>query len=55
MLFGSLGQCVYYSGVGIMWVLTYVPKKLVDIVMAVGRSIANTFEELVVYLNPKRV
>ncbi len=55
ILFGSLGQCVYYSGVGILWVLTYVPKKLLDIMVTIGRSIANTVEELMVHLNPKRI
>ncbi|KAJ6781807.1 hypothetical protein PWT90_06439 [Aphanocladium album] len=55
ILFGSLGKCVYFSAFGVIWLLIYVPKKLFDILIAMGRSIPNTFKEIMVHINPKRI
>lgn len=55
VLFGGLGMCVYYAGVGLFWLAMYVPKKLVDIVTALGRSVANFFREVMVHIDPKRI
>ncbi|KAJ3484273.1 hypothetical protein NLG97_g7099 [Lecanicillium saksenae] len=55
IFFGSLGKCIYYSAFGIVWLLIYIPKKLVDIIVALGRSIPNTFKEVMVHINPKRI
>lgn len=55
ILLGTLGKCVYYGVVGLGWVLVYVPKRLWEIAAAMGRSVANTFDEVMVHVNPKRI
>lgn len=55
ILFGTLGKCLYFSAFGLIWLIIYVPKKLFEILVAMGRSISNTFNELMVHINPKRI
>ncbi|OAA70569.1 Ankyrin repeat-containing domain protein [Cordyceps fumosorosea ARSEF 2679] len=55
MLFGCLGACVYYGAVWAGWVAVYVPKRLAEVAMALGRSVANTMEEVMVHIDPKRI
>lgn len=55
ILFGCVGLCVYYTGYAIVWLIMYVPVKLFEILAAMGRSIANTVDEIMVHFNPKRV
>lgn len=52
---GGLGRCVYYAFVVVGWVLLYVPKKLFKILGAMGKSIGNAFNEVLVHIDPKRV
>lgn len=54
-LFGELGQLVWYIGAGILWIVNYVPRKLWQCFAAIGRSIRRGFEEMMAYLDPKRM
>ncbi|KAF4447167.1 hypothetical protein F53441_9312 [Fusarium austroafricanum] len=54
-VFGCLGQCVYYLCVGILWLIQYIPRKIWTMIEALGKSFVKAFEEVMVFLNPKRM
>lgn len=52
-LLGTFGQCLWYIGAGIIWVLEYIPSRLWQVVAALGRSIRKAFREMMAFMNPK--
>ncbi|KAF5664443.1 ankyrin-3 [Fusarium heterosporum] len=54
-VFGALGSCIWMIGVGILWLLRYIPRKIWTIIEALGTSVVKAFEEVLVFLNPKRM
>ncbi|KAJ4317182.1 hypothetical protein N0V84_007486 [Fusarium piperis] len=54
-LFGTLGQCVWCLGTGILWLIQYVPHRIWTIIEALGTSIVRAYQETMSYLNPKRM
>ncbi|EEU38237.1 uncharacterized protein NECHADRAFT_77006 [Fusarium vanettenii 77-13-4] len=54
-LFGTLGQCVWYLVTGILWLIQYVPHRIWTIFEALGTSIVRGYQEMMSYLNPKRM
>ncbi|KAH7161666.1 hypothetical protein EDB81DRAFT_785277 [Dactylonectria macrodidyma] len=54
-LFGSLGKLIWYIGAGILWLVNYIPRKLWQCLEAMGRSIRRAFQEVMAYLDPKRM
>jgi hypothetical protein len=51
--FGSLYWVVYYIIYAIGWIITYVPRKIGEILLSIGGGIAKVFKELWVYISPK--
>ncbi|KAH7129945.1 hypothetical protein B0J13DRAFT_563575 [Dactylonectria estremocensis] len=54
-LFGSLGKLIWYIAAGILWLVNYIPHKLWQCLEAMGRSIRRAFQEVMAYLDPKRM
>ncbi|KAM0354373.1 hypothetical protein ACHAPU_001417 [Fusarium lateritium] len=54
-VFGTLGSCIWHIGVGILWLLQYIPHRIWTIIEAVGTSVVKAFEEVMVFVNPKRM
>ncbi|KAM5341545.1 hypothetical protein ACJ41O_014576 [Fusarium nematophilum] len=54
-VFGSLGSCIWYIGVGILWLIQYIPQKIWTIIEAMGTSVVKAYQETMAYLNPKRM
>lgn len=54
-LFGCLGTVLYYIGYFLTSVVTYVPRQLGKMLVAIGHAIANAFHEVAVLFNPKSV
>ncbi|KAF7546923.1 hypothetical protein G7Z17_g8083 [Cylindrodendrum hubeiense] len=54
-LFGTLGKLVWYIGAGIWYLINYIPRKLWECITAIGRSIRRAFQEMMAYLDPKRM
>lgn len=54
-LFGCLGQCIWYLGAGILWLIQYIPHRIWTIIEAMGTSIVRGYQEMLSYLNPKRM
>lgn len=54
-VFGTLGLCLWYCGVGIVWLMIYVPRKIWQSMQAFGRIIAKAVDEVLVYFDPKKV
>lgn len=52
-LFGCVGICIWYLGVGILWVVTFLPKQAWMIVKGFGEVIFKSGHEIRVWLNPK--
>lgn len=52
---GCFGQCIWYLGVGILWLVTYIPQKLWNALKALGRSSRRGYQECMAFLNPKRI
>jgi hypothetical protein len=53
-LFGEIGQILWYIGWGLVWLATYVPKKILVVVTSLGGSFGKAWQELLVWINPKR-
>lgn len=54
-VFGSLGSCLWHIGLGVLWVIKYVPHRIWTIIEALGTSLVKAFEEVMVFVNPKRM
>ncbi|KAM7209599.1 ankyrin [Naviculisporaceae sp. PSN 640] len=52
-LFGWVGQVIWYSFLGLGWLLLFIPKQLWKILVAIGSSIAKGYYEIMVWFNPK--
>ena len=53
-LFGSVGELIWHIGWALGWVALYVPKKILIIFTSLGDSIAKAWQEIMVWVNPKR-
>lgn len=54
-LFGTLGSVIWYCGVCAVGIVVYVPTRLLEIAVAAGKSIPNTYREIMVHFDPKRI
>ncbi|KAK6503216.1 hypothetical protein TWF481_008246 [Arthrobotrys musiformis] len=54
-LFGFIGECIYYIGVGIVLVVFYLPRKIFELFLELFKSIGRGFHEIAVWINPKTV
>lgn len=52
---GCFGQCIWCLGLGILWLVTYIPQKLWKALKALGRSSRRGYQECMAFLNPKRI
>jgi hypothetical protein len=52
-LFGLPGEAVTWLFYGILWVIVYIPRKLWEILAAMGGSLRKAFKELLVLVNPR--
>jgi len=53
LLFGEIGEIIWYIGVGIGWLVTYLPRQLWRILESIGGVFARAGYELRVWFNPK--
>ncbi|KAJ4361100.1 uncharacterized protein N0V89_001669 [Didymosphaeria variabile] len=53
-LWGCTGQVLWWIIVGLATFVCMVPKGILDILVAIGGSIAKGFEEVMIWFNPKR-
>ncbi|EPS42350.1 hypothetical protein H072_3663 [Dactylellina haptotyla CBS 200.50] len=54
-LFGWFGTALYYLGVGIILLVTYVPKKIFQLFAELFKSIGRGLHEVAVWINPKTI
>jgi hypothetical protein len=54
-LFGTLGSCIWHIGAGILWLFQYIPHRIWTMIEALGTSLVKAFEEVMVFVNPKRM
>jgi phage-related protein len=54
-VFGSLGECIWHIGHCILWLIKYIPQKIWTIIEAMGTSLVKAWEEVLVFVNPKRM
>ncbi|KAK7408427.1 hypothetical protein QQX98_009412 [Neonectria punicea] len=54
-LFGCMGWVLWYIGAGIVSFFTYLPRMVLRCLAAIGRSIHRAFQEVMAYLDPKRM
>ncbi|KAK7422474.1 hypothetical protein QQZ08_009462 [Neonectria magnoliae] len=54
-LFGCMGWVLWYIGAGIVSFFTYLPRMVLRCLAAIGRSIQRAFQEVMAYLDPKRM
>lgn len=54
-LFGWVGTCFWYLGVGIIFLVAYVPKKIFELIMVFFSTIGRGLHEVAVWINPKTV
>jgi phage-related protein len=54
-LFGTLGECIWHIGAGILWIVQYIPRRIWTMIEALGTSLVKAFEEMMVFINPKRM
>jgi hypothetical protein len=53
-LFGLTGKILASIGLALLYVATYIPTKILIIVTSLGGSVGKAWEELLVWINPKR-
>ena len=53
-LFGLIGIIGWYIGMVLVFFATYIPTKILVIVISLGGSVGKAWEELLVWINPKR-
>lgn len=54
-LFGTLGKCIWYIIAGILWLIQYIPRRIWQIIEALGRSAVEGYREVVAFTNPKHM
>ncbi|KAK0730738.1 hypothetical protein B0H67DRAFT_562720 [Lasiosphaeris hirsuta] len=54
LLFGSVGQLIWWFFEALLWVAEYVPHQLWKIICGIGNSMAKGYHEILVWFNPKR-
>ncbi|EOO00781.1 putative ankyrin repeat-containing protein [Phaeoacremonium minimum UCRPA7] len=54
-LFGALGQLLWYIGLGLLWLVCYIPKKLWQILVSLVGSMSSGVREIMVWFDPKRM
>lgn len=54
-LFGILGQFICLIGYFMLWLIQYIPSKIWTIIEATGTSLVKAWEEILVFVNPKRM
>ncbi|KAI5459450.1 hypothetical protein BGZ63DRAFT_277943 [Mariannaea sp. PMI_226] len=54
-LLGCFGKVLWYLGAAIVWIIQYIPWKLWQCLLAIGRSVRKAFMEIMAYLDPKRM
>jgi hypothetical protein len=52
-LFGLFGSLLWYTGFEILWLVTYIPRKLWEVVQSMAGSLGKAFYEFAVWVNPK--
>lgn len=52
-LFGGVGMCLWCLVRGLIWVVEYVPRKIGEIMMAIGGSVGKGVHEVMVWISPK--
>jgi Ankyrin repeats (3 copies) len=52
--FGTAGKVAWWFACITLWIITYIPKKVGQILMSFGESIGKAWEELLVWIDPKR-
>lgn len=52
-LFGVFGQIFWWIGVGLLWLVMYIPRQMGKIVHSIGESLARAGHEIRVWFNPK--
>ncbi|KAF3936821.1 Ankyrin-2 [Dactylella cylindrospora] len=54
-LFGFVGTCLWYMGVGIILLVTYVPQKIFELILELIGAIGRGLHEVAVWINPKTI
>ncbi|RKL40206.1 hypothetical protein BFJ70_g5437 [Fusarium oxysporum] len=54
-IFGTLGSCIWFIGAGLLWLIHYIPRRIWTMIEAMGTSLVKAWEELMVFVNPKRM
>jgi hypothetical protein len=52
-LFGCFGQCIFFLGWALVWIVTFVPRKLWVILKSAAQSVGNGGHEIRVFFSPK--
>lgn len=52
-LFGGLGECVWWIGRVLLWIVEYLPVKIWEVIAAVGQSVGKGGHEILVFFKPK--
>ncbi|KAH7253867.1 uncharacterized protein BKA55DRAFT_566389 [Fusarium redolens] len=52
---GTLGSCLWCIGVGILWLIQYIPHRIWTMIEALGASLVKAWEEILVFVDPKRM
>ena len=53
LILGELGEVLWYIGYGLLWVVTFIPKKLWVILQSFGGVMAKAGYEVRVWIDPK--
>ncbi|KAF9776530.1 hypothetical protein IL306_005282 [Fusarium sp. DS 682] len=53
--FGFFGSCIWFLGASILWLLHYIPRRIWTMIEAMGTSLLKGWEEIMVFINPKRM
>ncbi|KAG4253614.1 hypothetical protein FPRO03_07574 [Fusarium proliferatum] len=54
-IFGTLGECIWWLCAGVYWLIRYIPRRMWTMIEAMGTSLVKAWEEIMVFLNPKRM
>jgi hypothetical protein len=53
LILGELGEILWYIGYGLLWVVTFIPRKLWIILQSLGGVMAKAGYEMRVWMDPK--
>jgi hypothetical protein len=53
-MFGLTGKILCWIGLALVFIVTYIPTKILIIATSLGGSVRKAWEELLVWINPKR-